>query len=184
MSGLLPGVSESVVIPVMLKKTELHPRLEALQYLDFTNRTVRPWEQLLEEIRAASCAPLAHTIRIPLNAPPFVRQAVIALDSASPEERKGAIETLTQAWKTLEVYRVLIEALKHPLVDVRQNAAWALGNIKGPSAVPALREALHDPDPDVRRTATKSLGAIKGLHDPKSDIYLRVAAILEKIYKE
>lgn len=110
------------VIPVMLKQTELHPRLEALQYLDFTNRNVRPWERLFEEIQAASHAPLAHTIRIPLNAPPFVRQAVIAIDSASPDKRKGAIETLAQAWKTTDVCEVLIEALKHPLADVRRSA--------------------------------------------------------------
>jgi len=36
------------VIPVMLKTTELHPRLESLQYLDFTNRGARPWDTLVE----------------------------------------------------------------------------------------------------------------------------------------
>src|SRR5437773_5924851 len=40
------------VIPLMLQKTSLHPRLEALQYLDFTNPRARPWERLLEEVRA------------------------------------------------------------------------------------------------------------------------------------
>ncbi len=36
------------VIPIVLKPTPLHPRLEALQYLDFTNRAGRPWSRLLE----------------------------------------------------------------------------------------------------------------------------------------
>ena len=36
------------VIPILLKKTELHPRLESLQYLDFTNRNARPWDTLIE----------------------------------------------------------------------------------------------------------------------------------------
>lgn len=43
------------VIPLILKQTALHPRLETLQFLDFTNRSTRPWPQLmavLEEISA------------------------------------------------------------------------------------------------------------------------------------
>jgi len=39
------------LIPVMLRETPLHPRLAALQYLDFTNRSARPWEQLFKSIR-------------------------------------------------------------------------------------------------------------------------------------
>jgi CheY-like chemotaxis protein len=42
------------VIPIMLRPTTLHPRLEALQYLDFTNIKSRPWDKLVEEVRAAS----------------------------------------------------------------------------------------------------------------------------------
>ena len=42
------------VIPIMLRPTTLHPRLEALQYLDFTNIKSRPWDRLIEEVRAAS----------------------------------------------------------------------------------------------------------------------------------
>lgn len=38
------------VFPIMLKQTQLHPRLESLQYLDFTNRSSRPWEKLIESI--------------------------------------------------------------------------------------------------------------------------------------
>jgi hypothetical protein len=35
------------VIPVLLKKTQIHPRLESLQYLDFTARA-RPWNKLFD----------------------------------------------------------------------------------------------------------------------------------------
>lgn len=38
------------VIPVMLKPTQIHPRLEALQHLDFTNRRARPWNDLINEL--------------------------------------------------------------------------------------------------------------------------------------
>jgi hypothetical protein len=40
------------VFPVMLKQTPLHPRLESLQYLDFTNRLTRPWQKLIDSIKA------------------------------------------------------------------------------------------------------------------------------------
>lgn len=36
------------IIPIMLKSTPLHPRLEALQYLDFTNS--RQWDRLLRRL--------------------------------------------------------------------------------------------------------------------------------------
>lgn len=39
------------IFPIMLKQTQLHPRLESLQYLDFTNRTTRPWEKLINSIK-------------------------------------------------------------------------------------------------------------------------------------
>lgn len=38
------------VIPIMRRETPLHPRLAALQYLDFTNRRARPWGRLIESI--------------------------------------------------------------------------------------------------------------------------------------
>lgn len=38
------------IFPIMLKQTPLHPRLESLQYLDFTNRVTRPWDRLIDSI--------------------------------------------------------------------------------------------------------------------------------------
>ena len=39
------------IFPLMLKQTGLHPRLETLHYLDFTNRYSRPWENLMHSIK-------------------------------------------------------------------------------------------------------------------------------------
>lgn len=39
------------IFPLMLKQTQLHPRLESLQYLDFTNRVARPWDKLIESLK-------------------------------------------------------------------------------------------------------------------------------------
>jgi TIR domain-containing protein len=44
------------VIPIMLKTTKLHPRLDALQYLDFTNRTGRPWDTLIKLLGEAEAS--------------------------------------------------------------------------------------------------------------------------------
>lgn len=38
------------IFPMILKQTQLHPRLESLQYLDFTNINTRPWDQLIESL--------------------------------------------------------------------------------------------------------------------------------------
>ena len=47
------------VIPILYKNTPLHPRLEALQYLDFTSRTNRPWDALFNALKKATpIAPL------------------------------------------------------------------------------------------------------------------------------
>ena len=35
------------IVPLMLRDTPIHPRLEIFQYLDFTNRRARPWTRLL-----------------------------------------------------------------------------------------------------------------------------------------
>lgn len=47
------GVGVSV-IPLMLKPTQLHPRLETLQFLDFTNRAARPWGKLMKALASAA----------------------------------------------------------------------------------------------------------------------------------
>jgi HEAT repeat protein len=52
----------------------------------------------------------------------------------------------------------LEKALDDPKVEVVQNAAWALGKVAGPAAVPALRKALQHADPYVLRDAANSVG--------------------------
>ena len=39
------------VFPIMLKQTQLHPRLESLQYLNFTNHPTRPWKELIDSVK-------------------------------------------------------------------------------------------------------------------------------------
>jgi hypothetical protein len=163
------------VIPLMLRPTRLHPRLEALQYLDFTSPKARPWERLVEEVKSAVHAPLTHTVHIPLNSPPYLRQAVMALDSPVEGDRTEAIKTLKQIRRP-EIQGVLLEALQHPIADVRWESARTLGELGVTTAVPALMELMHDPQTAVRQASAGALGKLgdttaipvltERLHDP------------------
>lgn len=39
------------IVPVLLGDCQRHPRLEPIQYLDFSNTAYQPWQQLIEWIR-------------------------------------------------------------------------------------------------------------------------------------
>jgi hypothetical protein len=44
----------SAIIPILREKSVAHPRLTGLQYLDFSNPRVRPWEKLFAEVKRHS----------------------------------------------------------------------------------------------------------------------------------
>ena len=54
----------------------------------------------------------------------------------------------------------LVEALAHPIGNLRKEAAIALGELADPRAIPALEKALDDADPDVRKLSRLALTAI------------------------
>jgi HEAT repeat protein len=132
----------------LYKRTELHPRLEALQYLDFTSYNHRPWDELIGAVTRASSQQ---------DTPRYIKQAIDAINNVNPHDREGAINTLADA----KYSKVLVEALSHPFQDVRSNASCALGKIKDETAVPLLLEALNDSDAKARRNSSWALGEIK-----------------------
>jgi HEAT repeat protein len=148
------------VIPIMLTPTKLHPQLEMLQYLDFTDRARPPWDKLirrLTEIRGEHQPPRAAS-----DAPPAIRSAVAALDSHNAEERRSALRTLAQI-NHPAAYAAIVSAVQHPMRDVRVDAGFMLAKqtqYKDPAAVPGLLDALGDDDPRIRTAAVKALGEI------------------------
>jgi HEAT repeat protein len=154
--GLGVGVT---VVPVVLRHTTLHPRLAELGPLDFAGTQSRPWDRLSSRVNDAARAPLAHSVIIPRNSPPVVREAVASLDSAIGSEREAAIQALVTA-RTPVVAAVLRESLNHPLPDVRTAAAKALGQIQDGAAAPALIGLVTDPDGHVREAAARALGTL------------------------
>lgn len=77
---------------------------------------------------------------------PVVRAAVV-----------GAIAKVAQEEPKAELFEVLLKSLNDPEVDVRCEAAAALGNLSYTSAIPNLVELLHHGDRESRRAAALSL---------------------------
>jgi hypothetical protein len=151
------------VIPVLLKPTEkLHPQLEILQYLDFTDRARPSWDKLLRRLWELQGEQQPYTVTVPRDAPQPVRTAVAALDSHNAEERRSALMTLAQM-NHPAAYAALVSAVQHPMRDVRVDAAFLLAkqtHYKDAAAVPGLLDALQDDDPRLRAAACKALGDI------------------------
>ena len=54
----------------------------------------------------------------------------------------------------------IVIALKDSVADVRQQAAFALGQLRDPRAIDGLTAALKDPNADVRQQAAFALGQL------------------------
>jgi len=144
------------VIPIMLKPTKLHPRLEALQYLDFTNRNARPWERLFKEIRNEDSNQAVKEIVVPANAPLAIKRAVEALDSVIPSERGAALGSLGHMNHPI-AREVLAQALDHTYEEVRHIAACILAETyKDSRAKPILLTMLVGSDAYERNEAAKA----------------------------
>jgi HEAT repeat protein len=173
------------VVPVELKPTPFHPRLEVLKRLDFTERQ-RPWEAFMEEIETA--AGPTTTIPVPPDAPAAVTNAIIALDSLDIEDQVEGVQSLARMDHP-DAREALAKALEHPVRTVRMTAArefpdrndprsipglldyfrkkqdqrqWIENRITsmGTPAVPYLLAALHDPHVNVRSLAALISGRI------------------------
>ncbi|MBZ0289589.1 MAG: HEAT repeat domain-containing protein, partial [Anaerolineae bacterium] len=150
------------IVPVLLRPTKLHPQLEVLQYLDFSDPYVQPWERLIARLKELQAQFQTNSLSLPNDAPAPVRGAVMALDSHNAEERRSALRTLAQM-NNPAAYAALVNAVRHPMRDVRVDAAFMLAkqtNNKETAAVPGLVEALYDEDSRIRTAAVKVLGEI------------------------
>jgi HEAT repeat protein len=131
------------VLPVLLKlePSSLHPRLAMIQYLDFSNYQLRPWEDLAKSLRDLADAQREFTLRVPRDAPPVIREAANALDSMECDRRRAALASLAQMNHPAAI-ELLAEAVRHPIQEVRFGAAFQLGGKRhDPRALPTLLEA-------------------------------------------
>lgn len=137
--------AEVRVVPVQLKATKpFHPRLDVLQYLDFTNKQ-RPWEALLLEVEKAAEAQQTTTIAVPAGTPPTIKNAVAALDSLDVGAQVAGVRSLANTDHPA-ARDALAKALQHPVKSVRMAAAIEFADRKDPRIIPGLIEASQNDD--------------------------------------
>jgi len=145
------------VVPVMLKPTPLHPRLDELQFLDFTHRKARPWEMLITRLEKLGGK------RRPGR--PARREAELAALREQLADRHADVRA--EAARALGDRRekAAVPALARLLatdrsVRVRAAAAEAIGWIGDAAAVPDLSAALDSGHARVQAAAREALRRI------------------------
>ncbi len=161
------------VVPVMLRHTLLHPQLDTLQYLDFTDPDYPPWTRLVQRVQELQTAHTHDKVHVDRGAPAAVKQAVSMMDSVDPKERDTAVTTLAQMTHPAAIEALAAAASHHPMRDIRMKAAFGLARAtdhRDPRAVPGLVDALlHHDDSELRLDAAIHLeeiahpSAIEGL---------------------
>jgi HEAT repeat protein len=112
------------VIPLIFENTELHPRLNDIQFIDFTNHFDPPWKRLIERLVEIETGVSSKDREIP----PFVKRAVDALESYELEDREEAINRLTKSNHPAAI-EALANGVTHHLEDVRIYAAIKLAEV-------------------------------------------------------
>jgi len=143
------------VIPLIVKPTKLHPRLETLKRHDFSNSAIQPWSGLLEQIKQiqGTNAPIRDT-EIDRGILPWLDD----LYSEDPRLRLAAVNALGESRNPLAVPD-LLGALGDDDRETRLAILRAIGKIADPRALPRLLYILrHHPDSQMREAAAESLG--------------------------
>ncbi len=141
------------VVPVLLKTTKLHPRLEAFQYEDFTNR-LRPWDKLIKRLKEIETSYRDATqTQIPISTPLPLKQAIddavvqllVDIRSDDPYYKRQAIKALGAMGSHIAIPNLII-ALYDAVSYVRKAAAETLGMLGNSIAIPGLIDVLHTDD--------------------------------------
>ncbi|MFW5709073.1 MAG: HEAT repeat domain-containing protein, partial [Chloroflexota bacterium] len=114
------------------------------------------------------------------------------VDTLYEEKANLTDEGSTMSLKSLgnNTVRLLIEIMRGDRWQRRRKAAWALGNIQEPSAIPELVQALRDENESVRREADYALARIgqpaipalvEGLNESDPDMRAAIIKILGRI---
>jgi HEAT repeat protein len=132
------------IVPIELKATPFHPRLEVLKRMDFTDKQ-RPWETFLREIEKAVEAQQTTTIGMPADTPSAIKNAVAALDSLAVEDQVSGVKSLAKM-DHQAARDALAQALQHPVKTVRMAAAFKFPDRTDPRIIPGLIDVYRDID--------------------------------------
>ncbi len=122
------------VLPVIYKDTPLHPRLEALQHLDFTNRTIRPWDTLLQTTQKIATTFSSSTPPIPQNTSP-------SLYSASQQTKEFWLDS-GRIFLERKDYQAALEVYKQAIFLDHNNADAYIGKSEALNKLASYKEAL------------------------------------------
>ncbi|MEP7286193.1 MAG: TIR domain-containing protein [Chloroflexota bacterium] len=118
------------------KHPKIHPKLDTLNWADFTDENKRPWDKLIQELSQ---------IQQQVEIPPLVKNAEIALQQATnPSARRQIIETLRD-YEHPAAIEALARAVEFPLPDMSIYAAFSLAsrsNYLDERALPGLERAI------------------------------------------
>lgn len=120
------------VIPVILQKSDMHPKLSELQYVDYSDSSKQQVSKLISKLKELQ-----------------------ELKISEPKAKRFTSDQFTSPLSKL------FEDLNHTDHHKRRNAAQALGNMKEISAVPYLLKKLDDKAWSVRLDAVNALGKIR-----------------------
>jgi len=141
----------------------------ALGMLGFRDAPMDPFRTLLgdedAQVRLSALFGLRHLAGP--GCPTPVLQAIHArLSDSVMGVRNEAVLVLGKIGGAAVIEMLLERPVRDPEALVRQNAARALGAVRGPAEriVPALKELMKDEDPGVARAAQTSLRWIEGAH--------------------
>lgn len=180
------------IIPLLLKATLLHPKLEALEPVDFTSEPLA-WDEFMERLEAATAVE-EEALDEMAEISPEARQAIDNLAHSNPDVRKAAIQTLARMQEGA-VQQALFAALSHPNRSVRAYSALLLARepqYRDGRIVGGLLEALYAGNPSWARgraaSLLKDMGdvAVPALAEVLADerherMHKTVVALLEQI---
>lgn len=135
------------VIPVLLKHTPLlHPRLEALQYLDFSNFATRPWDKLIARLKdtadSDSSLGILQSQNILLSNIISAASYLVAAE-AGTQNKVQTTSPLSVAEKIKEIAKS-INWLITPKASEQLSGAWSLWVDDVPTNNSYVRQALEE----------------------------------------
>jgi tetratricopeptide (TPR) repeat protein len=130
------------VLPVIYKDTPLHPRLEALQYLNFTSNATLPWEALLHTIQK-----IADTFSPSM--PPIPQNTSPTQYSESQKTKEFWLDTGNIFLKRSE-YQEALDAYKQAIVLDPNDAPAYIGKSKVLFQLGLYKEALVASEQAIR----------------------------------
>ena len=136
------------VIPVLYKQPPLHPRLEALHYLNFTG-AIRPWEDLINVLKKLTTA-------IPATPPSTPQDTTPSLANTQQKTTAIWLETANELFKR-EGYEEALDAYKQAILLDINNASASAGKSRTLSKLERYQEALTASNQAIRLDSTKAI---------------------------